>query len=92
MAGAKENSFAEIRGVCIFRLTALTRLTRVKACESRRLQITVIQYIIFFFNQKTKLYMYRVLSTFGYEFQVFPESVNVCQRLSTHDFSWMCLI
>ena len=45
-----------------------------------------------FFNQKTKLYMYRVLSTFGYEFQVFPESVNACQRLSTHDFSWMCLI
>lgn len=92
MAGAKENTFAEIRGVCILRLTALTRLTGAKACESKYFQVAVIQYIIFFFNQKVKLYMYRVLSTFGYEFQVFPESVNVCQRLSTHDFSWMCLI
>ena len=36
--------------------------------------------------------MYRVLSTFGYGFQDFPKSVNACQRLSTHDFSWMCLI
>lgn len=92
MAGAKENSFAEIRGICIFRLTALTRLTGVNTCENRHLQVAVIQYIIFFFNQKVKLYMYRVLSTFGYGFQNFPKSVNACQRLSTHDFSWMCLI
>ena len=72
MAGVKENTFAETRGACILRLTALTRLTRIKACENRCLQDPEIQYIIFLFNQKVKLYMYHVLSTLGYEFSDFP--------------------
>ncbi len=36
--------------------------------------------------------MYHVLSTLGYGFSDFPKSVNACQRLSTHTFSWMLLI
>lgn len=87
MAGAKKNSFAEIRGVCIFRLTALTRLTRVKACESRRLQITVIQYIIFFLIKKQNYICIVFCQPLAMNFRFFQNLstfVNVCQRMIFH--------
>ena len=75
-----------------FKVDSVDKVDRGKSVRKQTLANYCNTIYYLFFNQKTKLYMYRVLSTFGYEFQVFPESVNACQRLSTHDFSWMCLI